>query len=398
MNSQIRTAVLVCLAFSFALASVPSEVMAAEAVKGIVKEKPASGPAIQVADGYMVLYTETIPGTETKFEMIPVPGGKFKFSSPASEAGRKADEGDAQFEIEVAPYWIAKTELTWQEYKTYMSMCDIFKKLIAKKILVPNESNSKHVVTAPSNLYDPTFTFSFGDDPNQPAITMSQFAAKQYTKWLSGMTGSIYRLPTEVEWEYACRAGTDTPYSFGADASKLGDYAWFLDNADEKTHLVAQKKPNPWGLYDMHGNVAEWVLDEYDAAGYPQLKGQTKSGDENVRWPTKLFPRSVRGGSWDDAPEGCRSAARHGSNDNDWRSEDPNVPKSPWWFTTNYGRAVGMRLVRPLEKPTDAQLVKYWEADLEDIRYDADDRIDNNGRGARGVATPELPAAIQKLK
>ncbi len=398
MNRHRYFANLFCFGFCFALGLAQAVAAAADLPKGIVSEKPATGPAIKVAAGYMVPYTDTIPGTEVKFEMIPVPGGKFKFGSPANEAGRKADEGDAQYEIEVAPYWIAKTELTWAEYKSYMSMCDIFKKLLSRKILVPNESNAKFVVTAPSNLYDPTFTFSFGEDDNQPAITMSQFAAKQYTKWLSGMTGHVYRLPTEVEWEYACRAGTETPYSFGADASKLGDFAWFLDNSSEKTQLVAQKKPNPWGLYDMHGNVAEWVLDEYDATGYPHLKGQVKSGDENVRWPTKLFPRCVRGGSWNDVAEGCRSAGRHGSNDDNWRSEDPNVPKSPWWFTTNYGRAVGMRLVRPLEQPTDAQLVKYWEADIEQIRYDSEDRIDNNGRGARGVASPELPAAIQKLK
>src|SRR5688500_7516777 len=97
---------------------------------------------------------------------------------------------------------------------------------------------------------------------------MSQFAARQSTRWLSGISTQSLRLPREAEWEYACRAGTTTAFSFGDDPKQLGDYAWYFENSGEKMNHVAKKKPNPWGLYDMHGNVGEWVLDEYIVDGY----------------------------------------------------------------------------------------------------------------------------------
>jgi formylglycine-generating enzyme required for sulfatase activity len=123
-----------------------------------------------------------------------------------------------------------------------------------------------------------------------------------YCKWLSAKTGRYYRLPTEAEWEYACRAGAKTAYSFGDDPAKLGDYAWFSDNSDEKYHKVGLKRPNPWGLYDMHGNVWQWCQDWIDA--YPRETAVDPTG------PSSGTERGLRGGSWGSDSDVCRAACR----------------------------------------------------------------------------------------
>jgi formylglycine-generating enzyme required for sulfatase activity len=113
-----------------------------------------------------------------------------------------------------------------------------------------------------------------------------------------------YRLPTEAEWEYACRAGSDAEYSFGGDARKLGDCAWFADNSTKKTHPIGGKKPNAWGLFDMHGNVAEWCNDPYDKGYY------RTSPEKNPRGPADGKDYVLRGGSWKSAPDALRSSNR----------------------------------------------------------------------------------------
>jgi len=229
---------------------------------------------------------------------------------------------------------------------------------------------------------------------------MSQYAAKQYTKWLSLLTKKFYRLPTEVEWEYACRAGTTTAYSFGDDPQLLGEYAWYYENADDQTHAVGQKQPNAWGLYDMHGNASEWVLDEHQADWYRVLKGrgQVTAAQAAICWPTKLFPRVLRGGSWNLDPEDCRAAVRRQSHDDDWRSYDPNSPPSPWWFASDASQDVGFRLVCPLQPPPQTERSRCWDADVAEIQRVADQRIDQEGRGERGVVDPKLPEAIRQIK
>jgi len=203
--------------------------------------------------------------------------------------------------------------------------------------------------------------FEMGVD-GYPAISMTQFAARHYTKWLTMKTGRFYRLPSEAEWEYACRAGTTTAYSFGDDPKQLGEYAWDFDNADDTYHTVGTKKPNPWGLFDMHGNVSEWVLDAHDKGFYATLGAHAANP---VRWPSAPYPHVVRGGSFDDDAEKLRSASRRGSSSS-WKVQDPQIPKSIWYLTN--ARFVGFRVVRPLHPPPPEEWARYFEPEVDSIR------------------------------
>jgi sulfatase modifying factor 1 len=398
MQTEPRIRLLIATIVAVLLAYAGS-VKAADVVPpGIVKDQPASGRYVKTDQGYMVPYQQSIPGTDVTFEMQPIPGGKFLLGSPKSEFGHKPDESP-QIEVAVDPFWMATHEVTWEQYKPYMAMYVVFKKLAGAKLQPPPAEGKELIVTAPSSLYDPTFTFKLGSDDKLPAVTMSQFAAKQYTKWLSGITGLYFRLPTEAEWEYACRAGTTTAYSFADDVAQLIDYAWYFENSGERMHLVGEKRPNPWGLVDMHGNVGEWVIDEYTPDGYERLKGKgIVSWRDAIAWPTKLYPRVVRGGGFEDDAAGCRSAARRKSDDDNWREEDPNFPQSPWWFTSQPALSVGFRPIRPLKVPDLAERNKFWDAGLEQLQGDVDQRIDQEGRGARAFANPQLLEAIKKLE
>jgi sulfatase modifying factor 1 len=371
---------------------------------GIVRgeARPEGVEAVRIDGGWMVAYDETIPGTEVTFRMVPVPGGTFRMGSPSTEAGRAADEGPV-FEVTVEPRWMGRCEVTWAEYRRYMDACDLFKALESAGVRLVTPENEADAVTAPSNLYDPTTTFTNGEEPDLPAVTMTQYAARQYTKWLSGLSGRFFRIPSEAEWEHACRAGTTTPWSCGADPARLEDHAWIAVNADDTTHPVGGKAPNPWGLHDMHGNVGEWVVDELLADGFARQAAlpQPVPAAAAIVWPERLYPRVVRGGAYYDDPVACRSAARRGSRDAggtpeapDWKDVDPNLPKSPWWYTEEPALGVGMRLVRPLVAPDQAVRSRWWDADIESIRADAADRL-AQGRGAQGLVDPTLPEAAR---
>lgn len=302
----------------------------------------------------MKRYIELVEHTSAKIEMLPIPAGTFQMGSPKDEEGRKDDEGPLH-KVELAPFWMAKTEITWDAYDVWMSDLDVFSREVNK--VAPNERDNLAEEFQKSQPTKPYTDMTFGmGKRGYPAICMTQHAARTFCKWLSKKTGRYYRLPTEAEWEYACRAGTDSAYSFGNDASELENYAWFADNAGEGYHKVGLKKPNPWGLYDMHGNVAEWVLDQHTPEGY---LGEAFSKTKNPLFvPKTLYPRTVRGGGWDKSAEECRSAAREGSSE-DWIAQDPQVPVSIWYLTD--ALHVGFRIVRPLEEPSDEEKNTYWD-------------------------------------
>ena len=302
----------------------------------------------------MKKYVELIEHTSAKIEMIPIAGGKFAMGSPDSQADRNADEGPVH-QVEISPFWMAKCEMTWDAYDVWMSDLDVFSREVNKVKATPRDAIADEFQK--SQPTKPYCDMSFGMGKRGfPAICMTQHAARTYCKWLSAKTGRYYRLPTEAEWEYACRAGTTTAYFFGDDASRLEEYAWFADNAGEGYHEVGEKKPNPWGLHDMHGNVAEWVLDQYTPEGY--LLDQLKQSNP-LLIPKTLYPRTVRGGGWDKPAAACRSAVREGSTE-DWISQDPQFPVSIWYLTD--ALHVGFRVVRPMQEPTQEEKKAYWES------------------------------------
>ncbi len=275
---------------------------------GFSKTKPESGPSVAVDGGYLVPYTAKIPGSEVTFTMIPVPAGVLEMGSPADSEGHKDDEGP-QVKVAIEPMWVGKCEVSWAEYKLFMSMYRLFKNFETNAIRKVTPENMSLALTAPTQLYEPTFTYEYGEAPEMPAVTITQYAAKQYTKWLSGLTSHQYRLPTEAEWEYACRAGTKTAYSFGDDPTAIGEYAWYADNSEEKLHAVGTKKPNPWGLHDMHGSVMEWVVDGYTEDGYAALADKKSPIPffDAIQWPKELMHRTLRGGGWKMIPSCCEA-------------------------------------------------------------------------------------------
>jgi formylglycine-generating enzyme required for sulfatase activity len=253
--------------------------------------------------------------------------------------------------VKIEPFWMGAFKITWNEYELFMYPDEErkFKDTIKTD---PEVDKVSDAVTRPSKPYV-EMSFGMGKD-GYPAIAMSQHGAKKYCHWLSAKTGHFYRLPTEAEWEYACRAGTKTAYFFGDDAAQLPEYGWFEKNSDFKYQKVGKKKPNPWGLYDIHGNIAEWCLDQYD----PGFYGKTAAGAVGPwNFPTLHYPHVARGGHWDDQAEALRSAARRHS-DKQWNAQDPQLPKSTWWLSD--AQWVGFRLVRPLKVPSADELIKYW--------------------------------------
>lgn len=284
-------------------------------------------------------FTESIPQTDQSLKMIGVPGGTFLLGQ---EKTKMADELP-QKEVQISPFYMSAHEITY----------DLFIVFRDSDIDLDAAGNPRvDGVTRPSAPYeDPVFGMG---KSGFPAAGMTQFSALQFCKWLSEKTGVFYRLPTEAEWEYACKAGTVMPYFFGKKKKELAKYAWYAKNSNEKFQKVGQLAPNPWGFYDILGNVAEWTLDQYHADGYAQL-----GAGEVDPWikPTSLHPRSVRGGSFESAPDELRSAKRTESSLK-WKRRDPQIPKSFWWNTDS--PFVGFRIVKPADQPSEEEQSAFW--------------------------------------
>ncbi|MFC1526943.1 formylglycine-generating enzyme family protein [Candidatus Latescibacterota bacterium] len=219
-----------------------------------------------------------IQGAGAHIQFVWVEPGTFTMGSPSSEMGRSASE-DPKHEVTISRgFWLGKYEITQAEWESVMGGSPW--------------GGKDHVVSA----------------PRHPAVYASWSDVQEFIGRLNRAAGeSLYRLPTEAEWEYACRAGTTTPWSCGSRESQLGDHAWYFDNAWEAglehAQPVGAKLPNPWGLFDMHGNVYEWCDDWFGPySGGPQAD---PSG------PSTGSDRVVRGGGFDDGARTARSAYRH---------------------------------------------------------------------------------------
>ena len=297
-------------------------------------------------------FTECIPGSVVSFEMIAIPGGTFQMGSPDSEPFRNPDEGPVHT-VSLSPFFMSETEVTWDMYWEFYS------KTMSEGRTPPANvfaNNSRPDVDAISG---PTPPFGFPDQGwgggKHPAITMTHYAAETFCQWLSKVTGKKYRLPTEAEWEYAARGGTETPYFFKgnpkdfsnmgfwrkfkkASTNEISSYVIYTNDSKNRTQEPDVVKANPFGLKNMLGNVWEYCADKYDPGAYTRLGNNTTNpmiteGGEFV----------IRGGNYASDAAEVRCAARSHTQHNEWLKTDPQQPKSIWWYSDI--RGIGFRIV-----------------------------------------------------
>ncbi len=208
-------------------------------------------------------------GNGVFMEMVRIPTGKFALGSPPNETGRRDNESPIA-EVNVPAFYMAKFAVTQEQWLAIMGN---------------NPSMFRETLQAPME-------------------NISWLESQDFCRKLAERSQHLYRLPSEAEWEYACRAGTTTAYHFGDSPAALADYAWFADNANKRSHPVGQKVPNPWGLYEMHGGVWEWCEDIW----HDSFSGAPADGSA---WIDGNPSRRVRkGGSWSNEARLCRSACR----------------------------------------------------------------------------------------
>ncbi len=312
------------------------------------------------------------------YEMVPIQGGTFRMGASEGDEEALPDERPGHY-VKVDPFWMGKFEITWDLFEPFM-ISGVRRDNKGQRLQFSLDNTTMpDVVSAPTSPYT-EMSFGMGRG-GFPAVCMTHHAAQKFCQWLSAKTGHFYRLPTEAEWEYACRAGTVGPFSCPTD--ELEDYAVidpkFVRTGYEK---IGTKKPNPWGLYDMHGNVMEWCADQYDAVAYRlRPEGSVRHPLNNpFVAPNRLYPRVARGGSWYDPAKDCRSSSRFFSEPG-WQAQDPQLPKSAWYLTD--AQWLGFRIVRPLQIPDAAEMDFYWNSAAPD-RIADDENPDFNEFGPNG--------------
>jgi formylglycine-generating enzyme required for sulfatase activity/nitrate/TMAO reductase-like tetraheme cytochrome c subunit len=325
-----------------------------DAVEAEIHEGPA------IVDGFHD-YTEFIPGTTVSFDMVAIPGGTFEMGSPESEPYHRADEGPIHG-VTVSPFWMGRVEVTWDEFEAWYRAT----RAEGRTDTRTTEVAGVDALTGATPPYvPPDQGWGKGD---RPAITMTYFAAEQYTRWLSAVTGKRYRLPTEAEWEYAARAGATGPYFFEGDPRRLTErrfrnrlfgrntavldsFVVHVGNSSGRTKLPSEVAPNAFGLVNMLGNVREFCIDWYAPDTYRERAGGGAIVDP--RGPVAGTEHVVRGGSFRSDPAGVRLATRDHTRTEQCLMTDPQAPKSRWWYSDCTD--VGLRVVCEFE---DASTVR----------------------------------------
>jgi len=240
--------------------------------------------------------------TKSGIEMVKIPGGWFDMGSNSGSP----DESPVH-RVWVSSFWMDRFEVIQEQFKKYQ---------------LPDPSHFK-------NPKNPLEQINWTDAAlycNDRSRAEDLEPCYDEETWECNFQANGYRLPTEAEWEYACRAGTATKFSFDNDVRKLKTFAWFAENSSGKTHPVGQKKPNPWGLYNMHGNVSEWCNDFYSENYYKH------SPEKDPKGPAKGEEKVLRGGAWSSSAGSCRSS---------YRTSDPSIDD-----TCLASDAIGFRCVR----------------------------------------------------
>lgn len=282
-------------------------------------------------------FTEKIPGTSVSFDMVAIPAGKFLMGSPKNESLRKPDEGP-RHPVQISRFFMAKIEVSWDEY------LEFFRATSSQGRKEIDDNPNVDAISGPTPPWGaPDQGWGKG---TRPAITMTWKAADVYCKWLSKVTGKKYRLPTEAEWEYAARGGTQTPYFFagdpkkftsegffkkifGPDTTTINSYVVYKVNSTSQTLEPSAVKANLFGLKNMAGNVSEFCSDFYSPKAYYDYKKLVV----DPKGPKKGQEHVIRGGSFKSDAKDVRCAARDFTKTKAWLVTDPQMPKSVWWYS-----------------------------------------------------------------